>query len=644
MTPVFLSGWLRERCTRHIEDNILKARLLVFSISCLFPATLEAASSTLPRLMVSETIPAMAGVSQEQTTISQSTVTAEDIQRNQITRLDEVFQHIPGLSLSHTNGYGDQAQLRLRGAGARNVRVFIDGIEVSDTSRAQSQFYVSGMNMDDIESVDVLRGPQAGRFGADTGGGVINITTKRANTPFSGKSAVELGSYKTRRGQSMISGLSGPIDYRVSLHGENRGGYSDYNKRRGGTERDGYRQWGGAARLGIQATEEARVDSFVRYTREDRFYDWNMQDVFDSVDITSHQARLAGTHKTPSLGLTQVIAISDSKTERAIVRDFPLPDTYEGQRSRLDYLGTWTLNPSVNIQFGADVGRDSINLSAPNYTSPSPNTDVSMRKHGAFVTLGITPLDNLDFTASGRTDNQTHHGGDENWKLGAAYHVALTGTTVRGSYGTAWQTPSLYERYDTCRGNPDLTSESLRGWDAGFQQRLNSGRVILNVDWFKNMIKDQIMPSKKGTRPGCQRDESYVNTARVRTHGLETEFSWQLSSTLTARGTHTWQISENQLTGERLRDMPLHQATGSLGWAITPALHAQTNLRYRDQASQFGQRADEYWAADLKLAWIVNETLRIHGRMENVLNRRYEEQYGRGTPGRSVFAGLTVQY
>lgn len=623
----------------------MKARLLVFSIPCLFPATLATASSTLPPLTVSETIPAMAGVSQEQTTISQSTVTAEDIQRNQITRLDEVFQQIPGLSLSHTNGYGDQAQLRLRGAGARNVRVFIDGIEVSDTSRSQSQFYVSGMNMDDIESVDVLRGPQAGRFGADTGGGVINITTKRANAPFSGQSAMELGSYKTRRGQSMISGLSGPIDYRVSLHGENRGGYSDYNKRRGGTERDGYRQWGGATRLGLQATEEARVDSFVRYTREDRFYDLNTQDTFDSVDITSHQARLAGTHKTQSLGLTQVIAVSDSKTERAIAHGFPLADRYEGQRSRLDYLGTWTLTPSVNIQFGADLGRDSISLAEPNYSPSSPNTDVSMRKHGAFITLGVTPLDNLDFTASGRTDNQTHHGGDENWKLGAAYHVALTGTTIRGSYGTAWQTPSLYERYDVCGGNPNLTSESLRGWDAGFQQRFDSGRTILSVDWFKNMIKDQIRwSSKSSARPGCSDSGGYDNTERVRARGVETELSVRLTNTLTARGTHTWQMSENQLTGERLRDLPLHQATGSLGWAITPALHAQTNLRYRDQASQFGERASEYWVADFKLGWVVNETLRIHGRMENVLNRRYEEQYGRGTPGRSVFAGLTVQY
>ncbi|NKD55879.1 MULTISPECIES: TonB-dependent receptor plug domain-containing protein [unclassified Haematospirillum] len=624
----------------------MKARLLVFSIPCLFPATLATASSTLPPLTVSETIPAMAGVSQEQTTISQSTVTAEDIQRNQITRLDEVFQQIPGLSLSHTNGYGDQAQLRLRGAGARNVRVFIDGIEVSDTSRAQSQFYVSGMNMDDIESVDVLRGPQAGRFGADTGGGVINITTKRANAPFSGKSAVELGSYKTRRGQSMISGLSGPIDYRVSLHGENRGGYSDYNKRRGGTERDGYRQWGGAARLGLQATEEARVDSFVRYTREDRFYDSKTQDTFDSVDITSHQARLAGTHKTPSLGLTQVIAVSDSKTERAIVRGLPLPDAYKGQRSRLDYLGTWTLTPSANIQFGADLGRDSISLAEPNYSPSSPNTDVSMRKHGAFITLGVTPLDNLDFTASGRTDNQTYYGGDENWKLGAAYHIALTGTTVRGSYGTAWQTPSLYECYDACKGNPDLKSESLRGWDAGFQQHLNSGRVILSVDWFNNMIKDQISwSSKRGTRPGCTYSGGYDNTERVQTRGVETEFSWQLSSTLTAQGTYTWQISQNVLTGDPLLTLPpRHQATGALGWAITPALHAQTNLRYRDQASQFGERASEYWVADFKLGWVVNKSLRIHGRMENVLNRRYEEQYGRGTPGRSVFAGLTVQY
>lgn len=623
----------------------MKARHLVFFL-LYTPAGLAHASSTLPPLTISDTSPAMSGIVQEQTSTTTSVITSDDIRRGQMTRLEDALQSTPGLTLGRSGSYGNASQLMLRGVGARNTRVFVDGVEISDTSRAQSQFYISAMDMEEIESIEVLRGPQPGRFGADTGGGVVNITTKRATTEFSGRTSLETGSYKTRRGSSMISGLSGPVDYRLSVQGENRAGYSDYNKRRGGKERDGYRQWGGAARLGLQANDHARIDTFVRYSREDQFYDWGTQDVYDNLDVASHQARIAGTLKNPDIGLTHTLALSDSQTSRAIVRNYPLPDAYKGQRSRLDYIGTWSAHPSLNVQFGADAGRDSINLSAPNYSPSSPNTDTSFRKYGAFVTTGLTPLKDLDISASARTDKHARHDGQETWRFGAAYRLAPTATTFHGSYGTAWQTPSLYEYYDSCTGNRNLKPEALRGWDVGFRQDFGTNQATLNVSWFENRVKNQInWVPRPASAPGCSPFAGgYDNIDRVRAHGLETELVVKLSNTVTLRGAHTWQISENRLTGERLRKWPLHQATGSVDWTVTPALQAQASVGYRDQVSSFGQRSSEYWVTDLKLDWTLEDTLRVYGRIENALNHRYEETYGHGTPERSAYVGVTVRY
>lgn len=93
------------------------------------------------------------GVPQERVTGADTTVTAEDIEDQQIRRLEDALDLVPGLTLSGQRGIGQPQTISIRGLGPRNTRVFIDGIEVSDTSRSQSQYEISDHNLRDIERI-----------------------------------------------------------------------------------------------------------------------------------------------------------------------------------------------------------------------------------------------------------------------------------------------------------------------------------------------------------------------------------------------------------------------------------------------------------------------------------------------------------
>ncbi|WP_159107394.1 TonB-dependent receptor, partial [Azospirillum sp. B506] len=166
--------------------------------------------------------PKDAAVPQEQATTATSVIGGEEIERQQIHRLDDALGLVPGLSLSGRQAPGGAQTVRLRGLGPRNTRVFIDGVEMSDTSQSQSQYAAGEMDMTDVERIEVLRGPQPGRFGPDAGGGVVNIVTRRPAGPFGGQVGAEYGSFDTKRANASVSGAQDRVEYRASLSGTTR--------------------------------------------------------------------------------------------------------------------------------------------------------------------------------------------------------------------------------------------------------------------------------------------------------------------------------------------------------------------------------------------------------------------------------------
>jgi len=631
--------------------NIVHRLGLAAALALSAPSAIWAADETeddtdaITETTITVSAPRLEGVPQERTTGADTTVTAQEIEDQQIRRLDDALTLVPGLSLSGQRSVGQPQAITIRGLGPRNTRVFIDGIEVSDTSRANAQYLTDDLTMSDVERIEVLRGARPGRFGADNGGGVINITTKRATGPLSGHVDAEYGGYNTTRLSGAVGGQQGPVDLRLSASGTYSDGFSDFNKNRGGREEDPYSAFSVGGRLGLQATDNLRFDLVGRFLQERFEWDYATGDVDGADRQTKRFVRAAATLEMLDDTLIHTLGISDTLSTRDFDGAGRGTDSYDGAKTRVDYVASWAVMKGISVEVGGDATNERIDLYTPsggNALAPSNNEE--FWKGGGFVTLGVTPLDGLDLSASLRGDVHDTYGSDLTYRLGAAYTVAQTGTTLRGSYATAWQTPSLYERFDPCYGNADLEAESSSSWDIGLDQRLWDERVQGHVTYFETSTQDQIAwRGGPANRPGCY-GGGYVNIDEAFVQGVEVALTARPLPDVDVALSYTWQNAIDNQTEKRLDNIPVNQGTASVTWRFVPEGRANVGLRYRDRTTGFNGKSDAFWTADIRLAYDILETVTLHGRVENLFDADYEEVAAYGTPGRAVYAGLTVRF
>jgi vitamin B12 transporter len=584
------------------------------------------------------------GVPQERITGADTTVTAEDIEDQQIRRLEDALDLVPGLSLSGRRGIGQPQTIGIRGLGPRNTRVFIDGIEVSDTSGSQSQYQISDHNLRDIERIEVLRGARPGRFGADNGGGVINIVTKRPTQPFGGEAGVEYGSYNTTRLHGSLNGVQGPVDFRLSAAGTISEGYSDFNENRGGKREDPFWSWTLGGSLGLEVTDDLRFDVTGRYLREELNYDSNTGERSWNRDESERFVRASATLEMLDDTLVQTLGVADSFTTRQYWGEGTAGDTYDGGKMRIDHVATWAASEMVSVEAGWDATREYTEQHTPGFAPATPHMNADLWRGGGFVTLGVTPIDGLDLSASGRVDTHESFGSEFTYRLGAAYTVEQTGTTLRGSYATAWQTPSLYERYDPCYGAADLEPESSRGWDVGMDQRVWEDRIVASATYFETSTRNEIdWAYSPPTNPLCS-GGGYVNINETFAQGIELGLTARPHTDVDVTVSYTWQNAINAETHKRLDLRPVNQGTASVTWRFVPEGSLNVGVRYRDRITSYGGKGDEFWTADVLLAYDVLDNVTVHGRVENLFDADYEESPGYGTPGRSFYGGVTARF
>src|SRR5690554_7598337 len=110
-------------------------------------------------------------------------ITAEDLEERQTTYVADVLREVPGVSVNRSGGPGGITEVRIRGAENNHTLVLIDGVEVNNPA-GESFFDFGHLLAEDVERIEVLRGPQSVLYGSEAVGGVVNIITKRgSDTP-----------------------------------------------------------------------------------------------------------------------------------------------------------------------------------------------------------------------------------------------------------------------------------------------------------------------------------------------------------------------------------------------------------------------------------------------------------------------------
>ena len=192
-------------------------------------------------------------------------IAGDDIDRKQKRSVAEVLREVPGVAVNRLGGFGANTQIRIRGAEANQTLVLLDGIEIGDPANG-SEFDFGNLLAQEIERIEVLRGPQTALWGSDAIGGVVNVVTRKGRGEPEISAGIEAGSHRTIQGTA--SYRSGSENHHVAVHavGYHSDGISAGSEQRGNGEQDAYRNRTAHLKAGISPISFLDLNFVGRFT------------------------------------------------------------------------------------------------------------------------------------------------------------------------------------------------------------------------------------------------------------------------------------------------------------------------------------------------------------------------------------------
>lgn len=582
---------------------------------------------------------------------SVTVITSEEIKEEGKHTVSEVLRGIEGITVVQSGGLGGITSVYLRGTNPGYTLVMIDGVEVNDPMTIDRSYDFANLLTDDIERIEIVRGPQSTLYGSDAIGGVINIITKKGEGKPKVSASFEGGSYETFREKVALGGATDKMDYFFTLSRLDSEGIS---RAEGGDEKDGYENTTVSSRVGFKVFRDSNLDFTLRYlnTRsdiDDGAYDddpnyigktesWVTKAVFTQ-PITSRW-----NHRISFSYLDIIREYTDGLDIIGRTVDIMEMDSwYKGDKKKVEWQNNFPITEIDTITGGVEYelerGSSSYRLGA--YESKIGRETVDNK--GFYIQNQLELWECLFNTIGARIDNHELFGTEDTYRASLAYLIRQIGTKLKANWGTGFKAPSLFQLYSSY-GDPDLKPDRSRGYDIGFEQNLFDDKISFGASYFHNNIKDMI--------DWDWTTYKYNNIGEAMTEGIESNITLNLIKNLSILFGYTYTETEDKQTGLELLRRPKNQGSIGLNWRFLDKGNLNLGVIYVDKRKDTDSTVyparrvtiDSYTRVDLACSYRITENLEIFGRIENLFNEDYEEVYGYATPGISAYGGIKAEF
>jgi vitamin B12 transporter len=595
---------------------------------------------------------------------SVTVITKEDLERTRKTSVLEALEEVLGVSIIQNGPAGGAASVLLRGANSEHTLVLMDGVELNDPISPSRSFDLAHLMLENIERIEILRGPQSPLYGSDALGGVVNIITRKGQ----GKPRFSLsslgGSLGTIHSNAGLSGNTRTIGYSFGLsYFRSEGLSASSTNYAGNEEEDGYRNFTFSGRLNFHPLNNLDLDLILRILKTktdiDNFGgaygdDPNSTQEYDALFLKTQVRSLHLKNRwEQKLGLSLVDY--DRRHKNLVDTAHPYDSEngfFKSSLFKIDWQNNFFLHKANTLTFGIDHQQEQgeSEYLSEGLWGPSSSIFPLQRAHttGLYLQDQIRIASRFFATAGVRLDSHSQFGTSLTYRLAPAYLIERTGTKFKATFGTGFKSPSLYQLYAPGTlwgpiGNKALKPEKCMGLDFGFEQEILRDKIFMGATYFQNDYKNLI---------DFDFTQGYLNIGRAESKGAEFFISTRPLKDLLFKATYTLTAAKDKDTDTPLLRRPKHKFTANLNYDFFGKGTLNLSFIYTGEREDMDfstlpaarVNLSGYSLLNAAISFDINSSLQVFSRLDNILDQEYEMVKGYGTPGFSAYGGFKILY
>ena len=595
-------------------------------------------------------------VPEEEVGKSVTVITAEELEQQKPTSLTDALHTLAGIRPQQLRGPGSYSTISIRGVGATYTQILINGLPVRDASQTQGTAieFMNDILIEDIERIEIVRGPSSTLYGSDSIGGTINIITKKGSKTPEVFASFEGGSFSTFQ---EVLGARGTIG---SIHGSLTAKRLDSE---GLDDHDNYEDTLVAGQVGIDVSDSASIMLHAKYSDSDLDVNSSpgIEDGIivrdqDDPDDTKERTLLNGsaifTHDVSDT-LDYSLKLGYVDTERIF---YTGPEEDSGYENTSKYMGS-TLNAEAQANYS--VTDSHLVTAGYEYESETYEIDLEIRKdepdtfsHAVYLQDSMTLLDeHLNVVPGIRYMNHDQAGSHVDWELSTSYRVGESGMRMHGHVGTGFRSPALYELYGAyfssysgdvvVIGNEDLEPEESLGWDVGVEMKALEEKLLVDLTYFSIDFDEIITYGTVG----------YENVDGGRSQGVELEATVSPIENLTLVGTYTYTDAEED-NGDKISGVSEHELGANINYRFLQKFNANLSVTMRSERETLLYNSetyestpyteDGYTKVDLALDYTLNNHVTFWTRIDNLFDADFTEDFYQA-PGIGFYGGVKAR-
>ena len=564
-----------------------------------------------------------------------SIINSETIEQSQATNITEVLRLVPGLTIQNSGGAGKATSIHLRGTNSSHVLVLIDGIKVGSATLGSVAF--QDIPLENIERIEVVRGPRSALYGSEAIGGVIQIFTKKGEMGFHPQISVSAGSHQLKKLDVTLSGAvkagTGKGWYNLNAGSEKTNGfdsrYLKFGQADTETDKDGYRREHLSLSFGHNFANGIAPSINLQQTKGRNEFDGSGNDHSDY-----KRQVISGKLQAPLGSKTKVLLQVGQSKDESDSSSSGFVSTFNTKRNMATLQFDRRLSTSGALIGGVDWQKDKIDTSTAYSKTSRKNTGIFASYQNSF--------NKLDIEASARQDDNEQFGNKTTGSFAVGYRLN-NGIRLSTSYGTAFKAPTFNDLYypdgQYSVGNPNIKAESSKNLEFGIQGGLASGSWELNL--FQNKVDNLI-----NWAPRNDGKWTPSNTDKAKIEGLEANYKtslnkWNINTSLALLSAKN---DKGKNKGKYLRYRPKQTLNLDINrqfgrWNIGSTLHAESK-RYSKQDNS--ESLGGFSTLDLRTEYAIGKNWSIAAKVANVFDKKYETNKGYNQDG--INGMLTIKY